>query len=928
MKKSIKLFIVCTLLSSNLLAQVKDSVQNAVSRKAEIDTEYGRNISFGMRESTAASATATAEELSHKTSINPSNMLYGLIPGLQVMQSPSNAWSDGANLYVRGQGTLSGKNPLILVDGFERSIDQLSADEIESVTVLKDAVSTSLYGVKGANGVIVVKTKRGMDSAPIINFGYQFNVSTPNRLPNFVDGHTYANAMNEALRNDGLTLRYSSQELDAFKNQTHPDFYPNVDWVDEALRDHSYGDNVNFSVQGGGKFVKYYTQLNFLDDRGLLQPTADNEGYSTQFKYSKLNIRTNLDITVSKSMLVKLNLLGNFSEHNRPGESSDNIFSALYRVPAGAFPIKTKNQKFGGTSVYENNPIGFISGTGYARSQGRTLFADMELIQNLDGIAKGLSFGVKVALDSYATYWDNNTKKFGYESANINLATGEEAYKILRNEGTLSFGSSVGTVSNHFNFETRFNYENSWGKHKLNATLLYAMDKTNNKGINSSAAFMDVVGQVHYAYNNRYLLDASLSGSASSVLEPGRQWGLFPSVGAGWVLSEESGLKTDWLNLLKLRASYGIAGRANYGLNLFKNLYGGGNSYFFKDTPTSQGGMRETQIRVDNLTYEKSHKLNVGIDLMAFNKLSFTIDAFYDHRTDILVSDDGTVSSILGITAPATNNGIVDNYGVEIGTRWNDRIGQVDYQIGAQFSFNRNEISNMNEVYRPYDYLKRTGQSLGQIYGFEVIGTYQNQQEIDNREVKQLLSEVRPGDLMYKDQNDDKVIDEFDATPLGYNNVCPEIYYSFDLGAEYKGVGFYAQLQGTGNYSKVLNTPGVYTPLINNGTISQHYYDNRWTEETPNAKYPRLTSTGSANNYTANSLWVSDASFLKLRTLEVYYQLSNKALRSLKVVKKAKLFARAHDLFSLDKIDLLDPESVGPVHPTMTQYTFGINLSF
>ena len=234
MKKGIKLFIACTLFAAASPAQVKDSVQNAVSLKERIDTEYGRGISFEMQESTAASASATAEDMSHKTSINPSNMLYGLIPGLQVLQNSDNVWADGAKFYVRGVGTLGNKSPLILVDGFERSINQLSADEIESVTVLKDAASTSLYGIKGANGVIYVKTKRGFDSAPVIDFSYQFNVSTPNRLPNFVDGHTYANAMNEALSNDELSPRYSSQELDAFKNQTHPDFYPNVNWFDAS----------------------------------------------------------------------------------------------------------------------------------------------------------------------------------------------------------------------------------------------------------------------------------------------------------------------------------------------------------------------------------------------------------------------------------------------------------------------------------------------------------------------------------------------------------------------------------------------------------------------------------------------------------------------------------------------------------------------
>lgn len=928
MKKSMKLLIACMLFSSVSLAQMKDSIRHAAVDKASSSTEYGRGISFGQKESTAASAIVTADDLSHKTSIDVSNNLFGLIPGLQVLQNAGNAWDDGATMYIRGLGTSSKKAPLILVDGFERPISGLTVQEIESVTVLKDAVSLSLYGIRGANGVIYIKTKRGTTTNPVIDFGYEFNFATPKRLPEFVDGYTYAQAINEGSKNDGLSPRYSQRELDAFKNQTYPDFYPNVDWVNEALRDHSYGDNVNFSIRGGGKVAQYFAQLNYLDDRGILQPVNDNDGYSTQFKFSKLNIRTNLDVKLGETTNLLLSLLGNFSEHNRPGKETKDIFNALYQVPSGTFPIKTKNNLWGGTSVYGNNPIAFISGSGYARSQTRTLFADMNLVQKLDFITPGLSAAVRIGLDNYASYWDSNTRTFAYESAIKNWDGGTDEYKKLAEETELKFGNSIGAVTRHFNFNAQVNYDKAWKRHKLNATLMYAMDKETNKGRNNSFAFMNIAAQAHYTYKDRYLLDMALSGSASSILDPDNRWGIFPSVGAGWVLSEEDFLKTDWLDLLKLRASYGIAGRADYNVNLFKDIYGGGLNYFYKDNPASISGLTEKQLRVNGLTYEKSHKLNVGIDFMAWNRLSLTIDGFYDHRTDILVSGSGAVSSVLGIAVPDINNGVVNSYGIEVSTRWTDRIGAVNYQLGGQFSFNRNKIENMNEVYRPHDYLKRTGRPLGQIFGYEVEGIYRDQNEIDNREVKQLLSEVRPGDLKFKDQNGDKKIDEYDMIALGYNDVCPEIYYSFDLGAEYKGVGFTAQFQGAANYSKVLDTRSVYRPLINNNTISRHYYENRWSESNPDGKYPRLTTQGSANNYNKNSLWVADASFLKLRTLEVYYQLPEKWLQDIRFVKQARFFARAHDLFCIDNIDIADPESIGATHPTMTQYTFGINLCF
>lgn len=922
--KRINIILASVLCSVNLMAQ-EDTL---AMKKDDVAVDLGRNITYDAKEVTGAISVATSDKLSHRSSINASNQLFGMLPGLQVLQNAGAAWEDGATLYVRGMGTLSSKSPLVLVDGFERSIKELSSEEIESVSVLKDAVATSLYGIRGANGVVLVKTKRGSMSAPQINFSYEFNMATPNRLPEFVDGYTYASALNEAMRNDGSLPRYSDAELDAFKNQTYPMFYPNVDWMDEALRGASYGDNVSFSARGGGKFVRYYTMLNFLDNRGILQPTGDNDGYSTQLKYSKLNIRTNLDITVSPTTTVQLNLLGNFSEHNRPGTTVGDIFSALYQVPSGAFPIKTENGIWGGTTTYGNNPVANISGKGYARSQTRALFADLHLKQDLSALLPGLSAGVTVALDNSASYWDSNTKNYAYESATIDMLTGEKTFKNLRNEGTLAFSKSVGSIATHFNFEAYTNYLKQWGKHNLNATFMYAMDKTKSKGRNTGRAFMDIIGQAHYTYNNRYLVDFSLSGSASSILDPDNRWGIFPAIGGGWILSEEDFIKNDWLNLLKLRASYGISGRADYDVNLFQNIFGSGNSYPFKDTPQSMGGMKLTQLGIDGFTYEKSHKLNVGIDFRAWNKLSLSIDAFYDYRTDILVGSDGLISSIFGKPVSKINDGVVDNKGVEASLNWADNIGEFTYRLGGQFSFTRNEIINQNEEYRPYDYLKRTGQSLNQLYGYEVVGIYQSQKEIDDREVKQYLGKVLPGDLMFKDQNGDKKIDKYDYVALGYNSVCPEIYYSFDLGAEYKGIGIYALFQGTGNYSKMLDTRSIYRPIVGNNTISTYYYENRWSESNPGGTLPRLTYAGSDNNYNNNSLWIKDASFLKLRTLELYYNLPAKMLKKTKYLAGAKIYARAHDLFCLDGIDIRDPEAIGAEHPTMTQYAFGFNLSF
>lgn len=920
MEKSMKLFIAGLLFSSASVAQVTDSIQ-----------QYGRGISFNQKESTTAGAIATSEVLGHRTSTLPSNSLFGLIPGLQVLQNAGNAWDDGATLYIRGVGTTNSKSPLILIDGFERNIDNLAVQDIESVSVLKDAVALSLYGVRGANGVIYIKTKRGYTGRPEITFDYEFKMGTPTYKPEFVDGYTYAQALNEGLKNDGLSARYNQRELEAFRDQTDPEFYPNVNWWDEALRNHSYGNNANFSMRGGGDVAQYFAQLNYLNDKGILGPTEDNEGYSTQFKYSKLNFTTNLDIKLGETTKLGLGLRGNFAENNRPyyPTTGDDIFNALYQVPSGVMPVKTNHGLWGGTTVYKNNPIAYISGRGYERAQSRNLYADMQLSQDLSFVTPGLSATLRVGFDNEAEYWERNQRDFASESAVKGWDGAKDQYTKLTEESALDFSSSIKDVVRHFNINAQVNYDRTWGDHKLNSTLFYGMDKMTQRGQNNGRAFMDIVGQAHYTYKGRYLLDFALSGSAASVLDPDDRWGIFPSIGAGWILSEESAMKADWLNLLKLRASYGIAGRADYGVNLYRDAYGIGGSYFFKDTPASMGGTKESRLAVNGLTYEKSHKLNAGFDFMAWNRLSLTIDGYYDHRTDILVGGSGTMSTVLGLGAPQVNDGIVNSYGVDVAANWNDHIGSFSYQVGGQFSFSRNKVIEMNEEYRPYDYLKRTGHSVSQIFGYEVEGIYQSQKEIDDREVKQYLSDVRPGDLKFKDQNGDKRIDEYDQIALGYNSVCPEIYYGFNLGAEYKGIGFLAFFQGASNYSEVLDTRSVYRPLVDNNTISQHYYDNRWSESNPNGKYPRLTTTGSNNNYNTNSLWVADASYLKLRTLEVYYQLPENWLNGLHSVKSARVFARGYDLFSLNKLDgISDPESVGASHPLMRQFTFGVNLRF
>ena len=871
------------------------------------------------------------------------NALSGKISGLASVQSKGQPGEDDATLYVRGVGSLSTdlSSPLVLVDGVERSFSQLDPNEIADITVLKDASATAVFGVRGANGVILVTTKRGEEGKVKINVSTSYAVQIPTRIPEFADSYDYAVTYNQAALESGTPeadLPFTTAMIEGYRTHSSPYVYPDVDWADLMLRKAALQTQHNFTMSGGTKTVRYFVSLGAYTQEGLYRVYETD--YNSNYRYNRYNYRINLDVDITKSTLMKINLGGRLSNQRTPnynnatstdlGKFFQEIYNTVPFISAGIVDGKyvKVDSRLLPSSFNTTDPLQNIYGRGYRVALGNTLNFDFILEQKLDFITKGLAIGVRAAIDNYTTYQDSNTKNFAYEAATMDMTSGTQRYSMLRNEGTLSFSKGVTESSNHFNFETRLSYDRQWTDHKLSGLLMYSMDKNTVNTQNASRAFMDIIGQVHYAFKGRYILDFSMSGTASSVLEPGHRWGVFPAVGAAWLLSEEPFMKSSWLDLFKIRASYGISGMADYDLNLYRNQYGSSDAYFFGETFSKLYGLKETVLGISGLTYEKSHKADFGIDLGIFNRLALTADVFYDHRTDILTDASGVTSSVLGISVPKVNNGVIDNYGAEASLNWNDRIGDFSYNIGGTFSYVRSKIISMNEQYRPYDYQRRTGLPVNQIFGYVVEGIYQNQEQIDDREVKQYLSDVYPGDLMFEDLNGDYRIDENDMKAIGYNNVCPEIYYSFWVGAEYRGIGLYALFQGAGNYSTILSVNSVYRPLINNNTVSAHYYKNRWTPENPDAKYPRLTYAGSANNYNNNTLWVADASFLKLRTLELSYRLPESVLEKTRVIKGLSVFARAHDLFSWHRLEPMDPENVDDGHPLMTQCTFGINLSF
>lgn len=901
------------------------------------------NYGFGLQqtnaESTGAVSTVYAENIDKSSAFSIGNSLYGNVLGLTNMQSTGVVWEQMPSMYIRGLKTLNDKNGILLVvDGLERdnnwqALKYITPEEVESVSVLRDAAALALYGYRGVNGVVNIVTKRGKYNSREINFSYDHAFNYMTRKPEMADAYTYASAMNEALTNDGKQVRYSQNELNAFKNGTSPYLYPNVNWWEEVFRDRGASDIATLSFRGGSTKMRYYTMMNLQNNRGFIKNFDTNADYSTQEKYSKANFRTNLDIDLSPKTKMQANIMGILNEFSRPGMGSDNLITKLYQLPSAAFPIRTESGLWGGNTTWgENwNPAALTEGRAYSKGHTRGLYADMSLRQDLSSLTKGLGASVRIGYDNLASYWENHTKgyKYGMASAaswnNGQPVAGEEVTGGKDTE--MSGDSKLDWQYRAFNFQMNVDWQRQFGAHSLYSMLLYTYKYDNAKGINNTFYRQNAGWYTHYGFKNRYFADFTLMASASNLLAPDHRWNVSPTVGLAWLISNEEFMQSqNVVDFLKLRASFGMLNTDNILANGYWNeTVSESNGYPINNNFGGDGGWHEGRLASVNGTTEKAYKYNAGVDATLFKGLTLTVDGFYERRSDIWVSSAGQNSAVLGATSPYVNAGIVDSWGTEIGANYYKKIGGVELNMGGTFTYNRSKIIEMLEEPAAYDYTRSTGNPVGQIFGLQAIGYFVDQADIDNS-LPQQFGPVKAGDIKYKDMNGDNVINSDDRVAMGYNSTCPEIYYSFNLGLEWKGLGFSAQFQGVGNYTAILSGT-YYHPLVDNTTISNYAYRNRWTPETPNARFPRLTTETVDNNLQTSSLWLADRSFLKLRNCEVYYKLPSSWLNKF-WVKNAKVYVRGVDLLCFDSIDQLDPEAMNNSYPATRSIHVGLAVGF
>lgn len=945
--KKINIFVLSLLASISLptAAQI-DSTALTGNKFVDQTIDVGANKVFTRAQSTASVSVIANENVNRRSSKNIGNSILGQGNGLVSLQNAGLYSTVNPTFYVRGLQSLSGSTPLILVDGIERDIDLVAPEEVENVTILKDAAAVALYGYRGANGAIQITTKRGQSETKSVTFTYDHVFNFLSNKPKFIDGPTYAAAMNEAYANEGRGVRYTADEVAAFQSGLYPDLYPNVDWVDETFRNTGANNRFNIEFRGGGSKFRYYTLINLLSDKGFIKNfSQDKYTYSTQDKYVKANARANFDIDLTPTTLLKANLLGVLTESSQPG-SQANLWNMVYTVPSAAFPIQTADGMWGGNATWAgtNNPVAQSTDAAYYKVHKRSLFADLTLQQDLKYWIEGLSFTSRLGYDTYSNIIENHSKTYVYgQPTGITWNGGVPTASSVFTGGAdseMGTGSSTEIWNRRFHFDAAFNFdrqlnENNYVYSQLKYDYEFSDYSTGARaGVNTTVYRQNVSWFTKYAFANKYIADLALVYSGSSRLAPGTKWSFSPTLSLAWVLSNENFLKDNpTINFLKLRASAGII-NADYlpGDNVwtyYKQAYVmDGVTYVFNSGYDSEFGRTYLgQMATADPTHEKAYKYNIGLDATLVGGLNIEIDGYYQQRKNIWVDAAGKYTAVLGLTAPYENDGEVNTYGFEISADYTKKFGDVTFNVGGTFNFNKNEIKEQAEEPRVFENLVRTGNPLSSTYGLKAIGLFRDEADIANSPT-QTFSTVYPGDIKYEDVNGDQKIDANDVCKIGYSTACPEIYYTFHLGAEYKGLGFDAMFQGTGRYSAVLNTAGYYHGLVSNTSLAQHVYDNRWTPANPNAEFPRLSSTSNANNYQTSTFWLRDRSFLKLRNVEIYYNFPKTLMEKTKFMNAAKLYVRGIDLLCFDHIDNVDAESYGAVMPLTKSVAVGLQVTF
>lgn len=944
-------------------------------------------VAYGVQKKmtvTGAISSLKGEALTQTPVSSVSQVLAGQLTGVSSVQYSGEPGNDQAQIYVRGKASWTDSNPLIQVDGITVDagyMNDIDPEEIESITVLKDASATAVFGVEGANGVVLITTKRGQDSKTKITASVSGTLLMPNRPVEQASSLEYANYHNMMRRYDYDTdgnpqaEKFSPEIIQKFADGSDPIRFPNMQWTDYLMKKSSMQTKANVNISGGNKKVKYFISAGMYTQGGLFK--TFEQDYDADYNYSRFNYRANVDINVTPTTKISANIAGSVDNVSRPLiGSTDALMKSIYAATPFSSP-GVVDGKFIVTAVdYSDlqlpftgsNPMGTWYGKGYYKNGANRMAINLALTQKLDFITKGLSFSIKGAYNSnfsvtkqgsasIATY--SPVVKYGEDG---NILIGEDGYPVLgyKQNGAFSrakVSTSAGRARNWY-FDARFNWSRKFGLHSVSALLLYNQKKNYYPGGDYNlvpTGVVGLVGRVTYDWNNRYMAEFNIGRNGSENFIKSHRYGTFPAFSAGWNVSEEKWFEPlkPVVSFLKLRGSWGLVGNGKIG-NSYRFYYTpdmytiNSGGYWFGVNPSSRNNYFSTEGIKHNpdVTWEKAFKQDYGIDVHFLdNKLSTTFDYYMERRNDLFCQDQ-TAPNVIGFTVPYANLGKTKSWGWEISTKWNDKIGKnFRYWAGVNLSYNQNEIIEKKETPQSNAYLMQKGHRIGAgtTAGYKFF-EYLSENTAANYEKKygkpfptQLIGNLRPGDCTYVDLNGDGKIDSQDVTlELGYTE-DPEYTIGMNLGFSWKRLSVNTQWTGAWNVSRVLGGnfryPFYSANTFEEGGLLKYFVENSWTEENPNpnAKYPRVSvEHGKVNNYQNTDLYMVDAKYLRLKTVSITYDFKFPLMKKLGLTN-LQLGLSGYNLLTFTPFIWGDPETRvdnGPSYPLQRTYTATLKVGF
>ena len=901
--------------------------------------------------------------------------LAGRLAGVVAVQRTGEPGKDAADIWIRGISTPNTSSPLVLVDGVERSFNDIDPEDIESLTTLKDASATAVYGVRGANGVILIKTKPGKVGKPTVSADYYESFTRFTKMVDLADGITYMNAANEAMRNDGIATKYTEDQIRNTIAGKDPYLYPNVDWLKEIFNDWGHNRRVNVNVRGGSEKVAYYASVSYFNETGMTVTDKNIDTYDSKMKYSRYNFTTNLNIDVTPTTKVEIGAQGYLGEGNYPAISSADLYNAAMSISPVEYPkmFFVNGEAFvPGTSTNNNfnNPYSQATRRGYDNLTKNQIYSNLRVTQDLDMLTKGLKLTAMYAFDVYnEIHVHQDRAESTYNFLDTSVPYDMNGQPILQRiyEGSNVLSYKQETSGNKKTYlEASLNYDRTFNDdHRVSALFLFNQQSKllYPKGTLEDAIpyrMMGIAGRATYSWKDRYFAEFNIGYNGAENFSPKHRFGTFPAFGVGWVVSNEKFWQplSKAVSFLKIRYTDGKVGNSEVSDRRFMYLdqmkENGDYGYKFGPNGTKWSGYETVNMAVD-LIWEESRKQDLGIDLKLFNDdLSIVFDLFKERRENILLKREHSIPSFLGYntSAPYGNIGIIENKGFDGTIEYNKRINK-DWVIALRgnVTFNKDKWIQGELPEQKYEWMNQYGHNINGVKGYVAEGLF-TQAEIDDMVRWESLSDankaitpkpfasqfgtVKAGDIKYKDLNNDGQIDAYDQTYISRGDV-PTTVYGFGFTVGWKDLSVGMMFQGVAGAERVLNGSSVNP--FNGGGGSGNLYSNigdRWTEENPdqNAFYPRLSygseTTSNINNFQKSTWWVRNMNFLRLKTLQVSYNLPKPWVNKVHL-KNAAVYVMGTNLFTLSRFKLWDPElntDNGASYPNTTSYSVGINFTF